>query len=68
MRSLETCQKTKALAIAIFFYMNKVHGTYALMSDHVMLVDEETVYNDISGGSDGSMASVVTAVLSVLLR
>ena len=48
--------------------MNEVHGTYALISDHVMLVDEETVYNDISGGSDGSMASVVTAAVSVLLR
>ena len=48
--------------------MNKVHGTHALISDHVMLVDEETVYNDISGGSDGGMASVVTAAVSVLLR
>ena len=63
MSSLETCQKTQALAIAIFFYMNKVHGSYALISDHVMLVDD-----DISGGSDGSMASVVTAAVSVLLR
>ena len=48
--------------------LESCHGTYALISDHVMLVDEETVYNDISVGSDGSMASVVTAAVSVLLR
>ena len=34
-----------------------------VVPDHVMLVDD-----DISGGLDGSMASVVAATLSVLLR
>ena len=46
----------------------KVYQYSFIFPDQVMLVDEETVYNDISGGSDGSMASVVTAALSVLLR
>ena len=65
MSSLETFKNQSSSSSNI---LNEVHGTYALISDHVMLVDEETVYNDISGGSDGSMASVVTAAVSVLLR